>query len=216
MPPPSLEKRAQDIFKELKKMHPDAACELTFSAPLELAVAAILSAQCTDKRVNALTPELFKRYRSARDWAEADLETLEQDIHSTGFFRNKAKNIKALGAALENDHGGELPDDFDALCRLPGIGRKTANLLMVSAFGQPGMIVDTHAKRVSGRLGLTTHTDPDRIERDLRALLPEKRWGEWSHLLVFHGRYCCKARAPECDACRLTRLCPFFRNKGKT
>lgn len=203
-------KRAAAILRRLKKMHPDARCELNFSTPLELAVAAILSAQCTDKRVNMVTPGLFRTYRSAADWAAVPQETLEREIHSTGFFRNKAKSIRSLGRAVDEQYGGMLPDDFDALCKLPGIGRKTANLIMVSGFGRPGIVVDTHAKRVSARLGLTGEKNPDRIERDLKELLPEKDWGAWSHALVFHGRYCCAARNPACDRCQLTEYCPYY------
>ena len=200
--------KARKILARLRALYPHAECELNHASPLQLAVGAILSAQCTDKRVNQVTPALFRKYRTARDWAETPQEVLEEEIRSTGFFRNKAKNIRALGRALDERHGGALPDDFDALVRLPGIGRKTANLLMVTAFGRPGIIVDTHCKRVSKRLGLTDHTDPEKVEWDLRAIVPETDWGDWSHCMVFHGRYCCFARTPNCDACPLPSLCP--------
>jgi endonuclease III len=203
--------KARKVLARLRALYPRAECELVHSSPLELAVGAILSAQCTDKRVNQVTPALFRQYRTARDWAETPQDVLEGQIRSTGFFRNKAKNIRALGRALDERHGGALPVDFDALVRLPGIGRKTANLLMVTAFGQPGIIVDTHCKRVSKRLGLTDHTDPEKVEWDLRAIVPETDWSDWSHRMVFHGRYCCFSRTPNCDACPLPSLCPHFR-----
>jgi endonuclease III len=203
--------KARKVLARLRALYPQAECELVHASPLELAVGAILSAQCTDQRVNQVTPALFRKYRTARDWAETPQEVLEEEIRSTGFFRNKAKSIRALGRELDKRYGGKVPADFDALVRLPGIGRKTANLLMVTAFGQPGIIVDTHCKRVSKRLGLTDHTDPEKVEWDLRAIVPEKDWGDWSHGMVFHGRYCCFARKPHCEACPLTTLCPFYR-----
>lgn len=212
---PVLQKRAAEILKRLRKAYPDARCELNFSNSLELAIAAILSAQCTDKRVNEITPALFKKYRSARDWAEAPQEVLEKEIRSTGFFRNKAKNIRALCAELEAKYCGQVPEDFETLVGLPGIGRKTANLLMVSAFGKPGIIVDTHFRRLSQRLGFTDSDDPDRIEEDLKQIVPEKDWGAWSHAMVFHGRRCCFARKPNCGGCPINDLCPSFgRIKG--
>lgn len=207
---PALKKRASEILRRLRKAYPDARCELNFSNPLELAVAAILSAQCTDKRVNQITPALFKKYRTARDWANASQEVLESEIRSTGFFRNKAKNIRALCAELDAKHGGRVPDDFETLVKLPGIGRKTANLLMVSAFDRPGIIVDTHFRRLSQRLGFTDSDDPDRIEEDLKQIVPEKDWGAWSHAMVFHGRRCCFARKPNCQGCPINDLCPSF------
>jgi endonuclease-3 len=200
--------RAAEVLARLRKKYPQAGCELVFTTRLELAVAAILSAQCTDKRVNMVTPALFAKYRTAADWAATPQETLEQEIRSTGFFRNKAKNIRALAAELAEKHGGELPEDFDTLCGLPGIGRKTANLLMAEAFGRPGMVVDTHNSRVSARLGFTKHTDPVKIEFALRAVVPEKDWTAWSHHMVWHGRYTCVARKPKCGECPLTALCP--------
>ena len=207
---PALKKRAAEILKRLRKAYPDARCELNFSNPLELAVAAILSAQCTDKRVNEITPALFKKYCTARDWATAPQDVLENEIRSTGFFRNKARSIRALCAELDAKHGGRVPQDFDTLVTLPGIGRKTANLLMVSAFGKPGIIVDTHFRRLSQRLGFTDSNDPDRIEEHLKQIVPEKDWGAWSHAMVFHGRRCCFARKPNCSACPIHDLCPSF------
>lgn len=203
-----LRQRARLIMRRLEKEYPDARCELNFSNPLELAIAAILSAQCTDERVNRITPELFRKYRTAEDWARAPQATLEREIRATGFYRNKARSIRAFAAELVRRYDGKVPDDLDALTELPGIGRKTANLLMVSAFGKPGIIVDTHFKRVTRRLGLTKQEDPDKIEMDLRALIPMKDWGRWSHLIVFHGRRCCYARNPECDRCPVQDLCP--------
>ena len=206
---PSLKKRAALILERLRVAYPDAGCELVFSSSLELAIAAILSAQCTDKRVNLVTPALFKKYKTASDWASISQETLEQEIRSTGFFRNKAKNIRALCAELDARFDGQIPAHFDTLVSLPGIGRKTANLLMATAFGQPGLIVDTHFKRLSQRLGFTQHEDPDKIEFDLQAIIPKSNWSDWSHLMVFHGRRCCFARKPNCPLCPIRDLCPF-------
>ena len=207
-PTPALVRRCAQVFKGLRAAYPDAGCELNFSGSLELAIAAILSAQCTDKRVNLVTPTLFKKYRTAEDWANTPQQVLEAEIRSTGFFRNKAKNIRALCSELVKNHGGEIPNDFDVLITLPGIGRKTANLLMATAFDRPGIIVDTHFKRLSNRLGFTDHEDPDKIEFDLKALLPQKDWSAFSHCMVFHGRRCCFARKPNCFTCPVKRLCP--------
>ncbi|HNS81140.1 MAG TPA: endonuclease III [Kiritimatiellia bacterium] len=207
-PTPALRKKGAAILKALRRLYPQAHCELVFGSPLELAVAAILSAQCTDRRVNMVTPALFKKYRTAEDWAHADLAVLEKEIHSTGFFRNKAKNIKALGRALCDRYGGALPSELETLITLPGIGRKTANVLLISAFGKPGVTVDTHCTRVSRRLGLTRSLSPEKIEMDLKNLFAEKDWADLSHCLVFHGRYCCKARKPLCAQCPLAKLCP--------
>ena len=201
--------RAAEILRRLKKEYPDAKCELDWSTPLELAVATILSAQCTDKRVNLTTPPLFQKYRTARDWAAAPQETLEREFHSTGFFRNKARNVRALMARLDADFGGALPDDFDTLVSLPGIGRKTANLLVATVFGRPGLVVDTHFIRLSNRLGFVKNEDDAvKIERALQKIVPEKDWTDWSHAMVFHGRRCCFARKPECARCPVRRLCP--------
>ena len=204
-------KHAAAILKRLRKAYPDAGCELIFSNPLELAVAAILSAQCTDKRVNMVTPALFKKYRTAADWAKTPQAVLEKEIKSTGFFRNKTRNIRALTAILAEKFDGKIPNDFDTLVTLPGIGRKTANLLMATAFGQPGIIVDTHFRRLTQRFGLTKHDDPNKIEFDLKALLPEKDWTDWSHCMIFHGRRCCFARKPNCLQCPVSELCPSYK-----
>ena len=207
--------RARAILQRLRRAYPDAKCELDWSSPLELAVATILSAQCTDKRVNLTTPPLFKKYRRARDWAAAPQATLEQEFHSTGFFRNKAKNVRALMARLDAEFGGELPGDFDTLVSLPGIGRKTANLLVATVFGKPGLVVDTHFIRLSNRLGFVKHEDDAvKIERALQKIVPEKDWTDWSHAMVFHGRRCCFARKPECARCPVRELCPAVDSAG--
>ncbi len=208
-PTPELRKRAAKVLSLLRKAYPDAECELHgWTTPFELAVAAILSAQCTDKRVNMVTPPLFAKYRSPADWAATPQGTLETEIRSTGFFRNKATNIRALAKEVAERFGGTLPADFDVLVTLPGIGRKTANLLIATAFGGQGIIVDTHCSRVAGRLGFTDQKDPVKIEYDLRAIVPEKDWTAWSHGMVFHGRRCCDARKPACPRCPVAPLCP--------
>ena len=205
----AMKTRAAEILKRLRVAYPDAGCELKhWKTPMELAVATILSAQCTDKRVNMVTPILFAKYHSAADFAATPQETLETEIRSTGFFRNKAKNIRALAAEVVEKFGGELPSDLDTLIGLPGIGRKTANLLIATVFGQPGIVVDTHFKRLSQRLGFTQLEDPDKIEFDLKDILPEEDWTDWSHCMVFHGRRCCYARKPDCALCPIATLCP--------
>lgn len=212
---PKLKERAAKILALLRKAYPDAQCELKgWRTPFELAVSAILSAQCTDKRVNMVTPALFAKYRTPADWAATPQETLEAEVRSTGFFRNKATNIRALAAEVSGRFGGELPSDFDVLVTLPGIGRKTANLLVATAFGGQGIIVDTHCSRLSKRLGFTDEDDPVKIEFDLRAIVPQKDWTDWSHGMVFHGRYCCSARKPECGRCPLAELCPSAGKAG--
>lgn len=211
-------KRARRVLAAWRKAYPNARCELDFSTPLELAIAAILSAQCTDKRVNLVTPALFRKYRTAEDWANAPQSILEQEIRSTGFFRNKARNIRGLAQALIERHDGRIPNDFDALVKLPGIGRKTANVLMITVFDAPGIVVDTHATRISNRLGFTSEKDPVKIEFDLQKIVPRKDWGVWSHGMVFHGRYCCLARNPQCNTCPVNKLCPsrgMFARAGK-
>ena len=201
--------RAAAILRRLKQEYPDAKCELDWSTPLELAVATILSAQCTDKRVNLVTPALFRKYRTAKEWAAAPQATLEKEFHSTGFFRNKAKNVRALMARLDAEFGGELPGDFDVLVSLPGIGRKTANLLVATVFGKPGLVVDTHFIRLSNRLGFVKNeTDATKIERELAKIVPPQDWTDWSHRMVWHGRRRCFARKPDCPHCSLADLCP--------
>jgi len=207
--------RAKAVLRALKRTYPDARCELDWTTPLDLAVAAILSAQCTDKRVNLVTPALFRKYRAAKDWAATPQETLEREFHSTGFFRNKAKNVRALMARLDAEFGGRLPADFDVLVSLPGIGRKTANLLAATVFGRPGLVVDTHFIRLSNRLGFVRNEDdPVKIERALQAIVPKKDWTAWSHAMVFHGRRCCFARRPNCAGCAVRALCPSAATGG--
>lgn len=204
----ALKRRAGKILRTLKKTYPDAHCELDFTTPLELAIGCILSAQCTDVRVNKVTPALFSKYKKAADWAAIPPAVLEREIHSTGFFRNKTKSILGLCKALDERFGGEVPNDFDTLVKLPGIGRKTANVIMVSAFGKPGIVVDTHMKRLANRMGFTTEQHPDKIELDLQKIIPRKEWGAFSHAMVFHGRRCCYARKPNCVSCPINAWCP--------
>jgi endonuclease-3 len=201
--------RTKKIIAGLQKTYPDAHCELNFSNPLELLVATILSAQCTDKRVNLVTAELFKKYRSAADFANVNLAELEQDIKTTGFFRNKAKNIKACCTAIVAKHGGEVPRTMEELTALGGVGRKTANVVLGNAFSiNVGVVVDTHIARLSQRLGLTKHTDPEKIEQDLMPLVPREQWTLFSHWMIWHGRRRCDARKPDCAGCEIAELCP--------
>jgi len=210
MPAPRDSRRyATTLARRLKKHYPDATCSLSFRAPVELLVATILSAQCTDERVNLVTRDLFQKYRTAADYARAPQEALETAIKSTGFFRNKAKNIRACCQALLEEHNGEVPKSMDALVALPGVGRKTANVVLGTAFGiGVGFVVDTHVTRVSRRLGLTKHKDAERIERDLMTVFPQSQWVDLGHMLVHHGRRVCTARKPKCDACPLGDVCP--------
>ena len=201
-------RRAQSVHRNLAKQYPDAACALHYENPLQLLIATILSAQCTDVRVNLVTPSLFARYPDARAFADAKLPELEDAIRSTGFFRNKARNIKACCDAIVREHGGEVPGTLEALVKLPGIGRKTANVILGNAFSVPGITVDTHVGRLSRRLGLSKHHDPVKVEHDLMAQLPAKDWTLFSHELILHGRQVCHARKPNCTACVLNRLCP--------
>jgi endonuclease-3 len=201
--------RVKKILAGLQKTYPDAHCELNYSNPLELLIATILSAQCTDKRVNIVTAELFKKYRTAVDYAKTDLTELEQDIRTTGFFRNKAKNIKACGAALVERHGGEVPRSMEQLTQLGGVGRKTANVVLGNAFGiNAGVVVDTHVTRLANRLGLTRETNAEKIEQELMELVPQKDWTLLSHWLIWHGRRRCDARRPDCAGCEIAELCP--------
>jgi endonuclease-3 len=200
--------RIKPILKGLAKLYPDAECALVHENPLQLLVATILSAQCTDKRVNMVTPALFARYRTAADFANAELGELEGYIQSTGFFRNKAKNIQAACSAIVQTFGGEVPSTLDELVTLPGVGRKTANVVLGNAFDTPGITVDTHVGRLSRRLGFTTHTDPVKVELELMELIPQKQWTTASHELILHGRAVCFARNPQCEACTLKPLCP--------
>ena len=201
--------RVAQLVKVLPQVYPGAHCELDFRNPLELLVATILSAQCTDKRVNAVTPALFAKYRSAKDYAKTPPATLEGLIRSTGFFRNKTKSIRAAAAAIVAEHAGRVPDTMEKLHGLPGVGRKTANVVLGNAFGKDeGIVVDTHVMRLSHRLRLTRNTDPEKIERDLMKLVPRRHWTNWSHWLIWHGRRRCFARRPDCRQCEILGLCP--------
>jgi len=201
--------RLKKIITALDRTYPEAKCELRHSKPLELLIATILSAQCTDKRVNIVAKELFKKYRSAADYANAPLAELEQAIKTTGFFRNKAKNIRNCCRKLTEHHGGNVPQTMEALTQLDGVGRKTANVVLGNAFGiNVGVVVDTHVERLSHRLGFTRQKTPEKIERDLMALVPQKQWALFSHWLIWHGRRRCSARKPDCGHCEIKRLCP--------
>jgi len=199
---------ARSIYRILTKEYPDARCELNFNSPLELLVATVLSAQCTDVRVNAVTPVLFNRFPTLEKLAAAKLSEIEEIIYSTGFFRSKAKNIKELANKILNDFGGEVPNDLAQLVTLPGVGRKTANVVLGNAFGIPGLTVDTHFGRLSRRFGWSTATDPVKVENDVAKLIPEKEWTLLSHKLIWHGRRICHSRKPECGICPLAKLCP--------
>lgn len=202
-------RHAARIIKRLKAVYPDAHCALNFRTPLELLVATILSAQCTDTRVNIVTKDLFRKYPDARAFAAARPFELERAVQSTGFFRNKAKNIRAACGELVKQFGGHVPQDLDALVKLRGIGRKTANVVLGTAFGIPtGVVVDTHVMRLSRRLGMTVRTDPVKIERELMVHVPKKEWIDFSHRLIAHGRRICLARKPKCDICPLADICP--------
>jgi endonuclease-3 len=201
--------RARKILQRLSRAYPDAAIALRFTTPLELLVATILSAQCTDERVNAVTESLFKRYREARDYAGADPAKLEREIHSTGFFKAKTRALIGLGRALLERHGGEVPRTVDELTALPGVGRKTANVVLGNAFGVPALAVDTHVFRVSQRLELARADDPEKVHDQLCAVIPRRKWTEATHLLIFHGRRTCLARKPDCPRCPVNPLCPW-------
>jgi endonuclease-3 len=201
--------RLKNIIAGFQKTYPDAHCELTYTDPLQLLIATILSAQCTDKRVNIVTKDLFKKYRSAADFADAPIAELEQAIRTTGFFRNKAKNIQNCCRKLVEHHGGRVPHTMEEMIQLGGVGRKTANVVLGNAFNVVvGVIVDTHAMRLSNRLGLTKEKTPEKIERDLMKLLPRSHWLLFSHWLVWHGRRRCYARKPDCANCEVKKFCP--------
>jgi endonuclease-3 len=208
--PLALTRRARRINRELAQLYPDAHCELDFSTPLELSVATILSAQCTDKRVNEVTPALFAKYRSAADYASADRVELEEMIKSTGFFRNKTSALIKLGQALVDRFDGELPHTLDELVTLPGIGRKTANVILGNAFGIPGITVDTHFGRLVRRWQWTEETDPVKVESAVADMIPKKEWTDLSQRTIWHGRRICHAKKPACGACPLARDCPSY------
>jgi len=208
--------RTRKIIAGLQEAYPDAHCELNFSNPLQLLIATILSAQCTDKRVNIVTAGLFRKYREAADYANAPLSELEEMIKTTGFFRNKAKNIQACCRALVEKHGGAVPQTMDELHALDGVGRKTANVVLGNAFGiNVGVVVDTHVTRLANRLGLTKQTDAVKIEQELMTLVPSEQWTLFSHWLIWHGRRRCVARKPDCAQCEIQKLCPRIGVKAK-
>ena len=198
------------ILTLLKKHYPKVKCALNHKNPLELLIATILSAQCTDKRVNIVTEKLFKKYKKVKDYTNANIREFEKDIYSTGFYRNKAKNIISTCQVIDKKYKGKVPDDFDKLLELPGVARKTANCVMGNAFNVPsGVVVDTHVSRISQRLGLTTNTDPNKIEQDLIKIIPKNEWIMFSHRLIWHGRTICNSRKPKCEICSLRKLCPM-------
>ena len=211
----ALTRRARRIHRLLGELYPDAHCELDFACPLQLLVATILSAQTTDQRVNAVTPTLFARYRTAADYAAADRAELEAIIQPTGFFRAKANALIGLGQALCDRYGGQVPARLENLVTLPGVGRKTANVVLGNAFGVPGITVDTHVGRLARRFGWTASTEPERVEAELGALFPKKDWTVLSHRLIWHGRRTCHARRPACGACPVAPLCPSY-GEGET
>lgn len=201
--------RLKKLLEVFQRTYPNAHCELRFANPLELLVATILSAQCTDQRVNLVTQELFRKYRTAEDYARASLAELEQDIRSTGFYRNKARNLQACCRALVERHGGRVPDTMEELTALDGVGRKTANVVLGNAYGRnEGIVVDTHVARLARRLGLSRHTDAAKIEQELMELVPRSQWTLFSHWLIWHGRRRCAARKPDCAACEVAQWCP--------
>jgi endonuclease-3 len=207
--PKAKSARLKKIIAKLDRTYPEAHCELDHADPLQLLVATILSAQCTDKRVNIVTKELFKKYHSAADYANAPLAELEQAVKTTGFFRNKAKNIRACCRKLVVRHGGRVPRTMEELTQLDGVGRKTANVVLGNAFDiNVGVVVDTHVARLSQRLGLTKQKTPEKIEPELMALVPQKQWALFSHWLIWHGRRRCAARRPDCEGCEIKKLCP--------
>ena len=213
----TVRERVAQLVQVFPEVYPGAHCELDFKNPLQLLIATILSAQCTDKRVNMVTPALFKRYRSAAEFAQSSPDELEEMVKPTGFFRNKTKSIRAATAAIVEKHGGNVPETMEALVSLPGVGRKTANVVLGNAFGKDeGIVVDTHVIRLSERLRLTKDKDPEKIEADLMKLVPREHWTMWSHWLIWHGRRRCFARRPDCQQCEILRLCPsgkiFIRN----
>src|SRR2546425_6778785 len=209
---PKPSKKVQKILEGLDEAYPEAHCELQFQNPLQLLVATILSAQCTDRRVNLVTRQLFKKYKTAREFAKADVKDLQKEIRPTGFFRNKSKSIQAAGEMLNQEFGGEVPRSMEELLKLPGVARKTANVVLGTAYGiAGGIVVDTHVRRVSQRLGLTENESADKIEQDLMSQIPHDRWISFAHQLIWHGRRVCHARKPLCQQCNLTAVCDYYR-----
>lgn len=204
------QERVKKILDHLHQDYPDAHCELNFASPLQLMVATILSAQCTDVRVNMVTPALFKKYKTAADFAASPPGVLEQEIHSTGFYNNKAKNIRGAAKKIVEEYGGKVPDTMEELLTLPGVARKTANVILGSIFNKSeGVVVDTHVQRLTNHLGLTKQTHPVKIEKEMMEIIPRKEWTFFGHAIVWHGRRVCKARRPECYRCSLLKLCPY-------
>lgn len=201
--------KMKNIIEQMEILYPYAECSLDYQDPIQLMIATQLAAQCTDARVNIVTKELFKKYRSVDDFANANLQELEQDIKSTGFYHNKARNIIAACRMIIDVFERNVPSDIDSLLKLPGVGRKTANLLLNDWFGVPGIVVDTHAKRLANRMGLTENNDPEKIEYDLMKIIPKEKWGRFCHQLVFHGRAVCTARKPMCEKCGILPFCKF-------
>ncbi|MDL1970463.1 MAG: endonuclease III [Candidatus Desulfofervidaceae bacterium] len=211
-----MQQKVQAILEVLEKHYPHVKVALRFSNPLELLIATILSAQCTDERVNQVTASLFKKYKTVQDYATADLKELEEDIKPTGFFKNKARHIKSCCQTLVEQHQGKVPADLEKLTALPGVGRKTANVVLGNAFDIPGIVVDTHVRRVTQRLGLTSHQDPVKIERDLMKLIPKEKWTKFSLQLTWHGRTICQARKPRCEECPLKNWCDYYQKQQKS
>lgn len=205
-----LKKKVKKISKILFETYPEATCSLDYKEPYQLMIATIMAAQCTDERVNMVTKELFQKYRSVEDFAGANPEELEQDIKSTGFYRNKAKNIIASCQKLLKEHNGKVPNNMEELIALPGVGRKTANVILSNIYDTPGVIVDTHCKRLSNRMGLTEQEDPEKIEYELMEIIPKKDWAKFSNNLVYHGRAVCDARKPRCEICPVTKHCNYY------
>lgn len=202
-----------NILEIFDQLYPDAECSLEYETPLQLLISTQLAAQCTDARVNLVSKELYKKYRAVEDFANADLAELEQDIKPTGFYRNKAKNIIACCKQLLEKHQGKIPDNMEDLLELPGVGRKTANLVLYEIYGIQGVVVDTHAKRLTNHIGLTKNQDPEKIEYDLQKIVPKERWADFCHKLVFHGRAVCNARKPDCENCRINSFCNYYIKK---
>lgn len=200
------------ICEELKKKYPSAECSLVYEKPYELLIATRLSAQCTDARVNIVTRELFAKYTSLQSFADAEIEDLEEIVKPCGFYRNKAKSIKEMSAMIISEFGGEVPDTMEKLTSLPGVGRKTANLILGDVYGKPAIVTDTHCIRITGRLGLTKNTEPHKVENDLRKIIPEEEGSDFCHRLVDFGREVCRARKPECGECCLTKLCTYYKS----
>ena len=206
----ALRRRAILLNRRLEKAHPDAHCELVYKNPHELLIATILSAQCTDVRVNMVTKELFREFKTPKDFVEKPLERIEKLVKSTGFFRQKAKSIRGAMKIIVEEHGETVPARLEALCKLPGVGRKTANVVLGNAYGIPGITVDTHVGRITRRIGLTKEEDPVKVEMELNQLLPPKHWTMFCHRVIFHGRRVCKARKPDCASCTVSDLCDHF------